>query len=90
MVSLQPPLDFSSLSLPDLDLGNVKDQEACSPACQGRTIPPNLSGEPGPASQLCPQAPIKAQHFSVLQALRGCWPHTFQGISFPSLMSSFP
>ena len=53
MVSLQPPPVFSSLSLSDLDLGNVKDQEACSPACQGCTTPPNLSGEPGPASQLC-------------------------------------
>ena len=43
MVSLQPPPVFSSLSLSDLDLGNVKDQEACSPACQGCTTPPNLS-----------------------------------------------
>ena len=90
MVSLQPPPVFSSLSLSDLDLGNVKDQEACSPACQGCTTPPNLSGEPGPASQLCSWAPIKAQHFSVLQALRGCWPHTFQNISFSTLMASFP
>lgn len=83
MVSLQPPPVFSSLSLSNLDLGNVKDREACSPACQGCTTPPNLSGEPGPASQLCPQAPIKAQHFSVLQASGVAGPIPFRALTFP-------